>query len=139
VAEVIVFPDAAAVVINYLRVELDARGPAIPVVSRVPKQRPATFVTVERQGGQRRNLVVDDAQLGIDCWGSSDSGTGDQEAHDLAQLCRGLIHAAAGTTQGGVQIYRVEEFAGPALLPDPLSDQPRAVLTVVVSVRGAAA
>jgi hypothetical protein len=132
--EVIVFPDAEAVVVDYLRTELDARGPAIPVGTRVPNPRPSIFVQVERQGGPRRNIVVDDAQIGISAWADRQ-----QDAQDLVQLCRGLLWAAVGTTQGGVQVHRVEEFAGPALLPDPLSDQPRYVLTVQISLRGAAA
>lgn len=132
-AEVIAFPDVEGLFQSYLTTELGARGDSASVHTAIPNPRPDRFVIVPRLGGQRRNVVVDDATIGVECWAATNG-----QAHDLAQLVRALIHAAQGTTVGGVQVYRVQEFAGPARLPDPESHQARYVLTVSVSVRGTA-
>lgn len=126
----VLFPDATRIVADRLRALLEPT----PVVTRVPKPRPDRFVLVRRLGGARANLVVDDAQLGIECWDDTDA-----EAHDLAQLARAHVNAMAGTVAGGVRVYAVREFAGPADLPDPLSNQPRYVFTSQVAVRGTGA
>lgn len=132
--EVIVFPDAAAAVIDGLEAELAARSNMTPVRSRVPDPRPVTFVRVQRVGGPRRNLVVDDATVVVEAW-AADEATG----HDLAQLCRGIVHSLAGSTVGDTVVYRVDEFAGPGLLPDPVSQQTRWTMTFQISTRGRAA
>lgn len=126
--EVIVFPDAAAIVIGHLAGELDP-----PVLPRIPNPRPDTFVTVQRVGGPRRNLVTDAATLAIEAWAPTE-----EAAHDLAQLARGHVAAMVGDLFAGVPVYRVDEFSGPQLLPDPTSDQPRYTFTVAVATRGAA-
>jgi len=132
-AEAIAFPDVEALFQSYLTAELGNRGDTATVHTAVPNPRPNRFVLVPRLGGQRRNTVVDDATIGVECWAATNG-----QAQALAQLVRALIHAAQGTTLAGVQIYRVQEFAGPARLPDPESHQARYVLTVSVSVRGTA-
>lgn len=136
--DVVLFPDAAAVAIDYLRAELADRATDIPVVKDVPKPRPAVFVTVRRGGGVRQTVVSDNPILLVECWGDPDSGTGDEQAQDVAQLCRALLFAMAGTVQSGTAVYRVGEVAGPNDLPDPLSEQPRVVFTVQVHLRGSA-
>lgn len=132
--EVVVYPDASAVVVDYLLDELTDRADNAPVVTRVPSPRPTRFVLVRRVGGTRQTIVTDAASLSIESWGASE-----EEAMDLAQLVRGLVHAMQGTVQADVTVYRVQEFAGPALLPDPESDQPRVVQTMQVQLRGEAA
>jgi len=132
--EVIVFPDVAAAVIAGLEAELAARSNTTPVRSRVPDPRPATFVRVRRIGGPRRNLVVDDATVVVEAW-AADEASG----HDLAQLCRGIVHSFAGSTIADTTIYRVDEIAGPGLLPDPVSEQTRWTFTLQISARGTAA
>lgn len=132
--EVIVFPDASAVVVGHLRDSLAARGFPTPVGTRVPNPRPAgRLVVVSRTGGVAANLVVDEAMLTVDCWGDRE-----QDAHDLAQLCRALVRAAAGSVLGGVAVYRVVEVGGPQNLPDPLSASPRYLFTLMVGLRGVA-
>jgi hypothetical protein len=132
--EVILFPDAAAIIVDWLRPELADRGSDVPVMSRVPSPAPRKFVTVRRGGGTLDTLVTDAATLFVECW----AGT-EEAAMDLAQLSRALIHSMQGTLQNETQVYRVQEFSGPALLPDPVSDQPRVVFTVQVQLRGHAA
>lgn len=119
----VLFPDTTATVIDWLDIHMD-----VPVGSKVPNPRPDAFITVRRVGGPRRNLVTDEATLTVEAWGQTD-----EEAHDLLQDARGLIHVMPGET---TNIKRVTEFAGPAELPDPLSNQPRYTLTLSVAERG---
>lgn len=126
--DLILFPDAADLVIAHLG---DVLG--VPVRSQVPNPRPDAFVTIRRIGGTRQTLVTDGATLAVECWAQLP-----QDAMDLAQLTRAHLHALPRTLEG-IPVYRVEEFAGPADLPDPVSNQARAVLTVLVHVRGVTA
>lgn len=129
--EPIEFPDAVAVVIEYLIDELAGVGDPVDVVSRVPTDRPARFVRISRTGGPRRTRVSDAAQISVEAWGPLE-----EDARDLAESCRALLFAMRGTTQQGVAVYRVSELGGPALLPDPTSDSPRYVFTHQVQLRG---
>lgn len=131
--EVIVFPSETDALIVYLREQLEELADGAEVHARIPNPRPARFVTLRRIGGVRTNLVIDTATIVVEAWGDDEDA-----ARDLANLARALLHAAAGTTQSGVRIYRVGEFGGPANLPDPDSDQARFVFTLTVGVRGTA-
>lgn len=132
-AETIVFPDVTAAMTTLLRSRLAALGSSVPVGTRVPNPRPAAFVLVRRVGGATRNLVVDEATLVVEAWAANESAS-----HDLAQLARAVVHSALGTTTTAGTIYRTDEFAGPASLPDPDSDQARHTFTVSVAARGVA-
>lgn len=132
--EVIVFPDVEDLLVAYLSAELPAHGDAATAHVTVPDPRPDRFVLVPRVGGVKRNLVVDSPTVGVECWAATP-----KQAHDLCQLVRGLLHALPDKTVAGVAFYRMEEFAGPANLPDGgLSGQARYILTVAVSCRGTA-
>lgn len=130
--EVVVAADATELAATWLRTQLAAEGGYVSphVGATIPTTRPDTFVVVSRTGGPLRSRIIDDAQLAVDSW-----ATTPQAAHDLAQWCRGLMFAAAGQMLGGHQVYRVDELGGPALLPDPLSDQPRYRALYQMSVR----
>jgi hypothetical protein len=131
-ATVLLYPDAVAVVNPYLRAALAAAGQAVPVVSRVPSDRPDKFVRVQRTGGPETFPgVMDGAQVTVDCWAADDGA-----AMDLAQLARKLIHDMPGTVQSGVSVHRVVEFGGPNDLPDPVSNAPRVTFTVQIQMRG---
>lgn len=132
-AEAIQFPDVEAALVTYLTAALAARGDTASVHVRIPKQRPARFVLVPRLGGTKANLVADEPTIGFECWANTDL-----QASNLARLTRALVHALRGQTTAGVTFYRVTEFAGPANLPDPTSNQSRYVFTVAVQVRGSA-
>lgn len=132
--EVVVFPDVTLIAIDYLRTEFTSRGETAELHREIPNPRPAKFVRVLRVGGTRSNLVTDGATVTIECWAATYA-----DAQDLAQLCRGLLHAMTGTVQHGAAVYHVEEFSGPADLPDPDSNQARATQTMQIQVRGAAA
>lgn len=130
---VIIFPDAVAVTIGYLREQLDLRDVDAVVAKDVPNPRPDTLVMIRRGGGVRQTVISDRPLLIVECWAPAS-----ETAHDLAQLCRGLLHAMAGTTQSGVPVYRVDDAGGVIDLPDPLSTQPRYTFTVQAHLRGAA-
>lgn len=131
--EVIVFPDPVTLVTGYLSTALPAYGySSIHVGARVPNPRPVRFVRVDRVGGPRSSLVTDAPTLVIEAWAGSVPA-----AHALLATCRGLINALPGT-HGDVVVSRVTEFSGPATLPDPDSDQPRATYTVQIQTRGEA-
>lgn len=129
----VVFPDAAATLIGYLRDQLEALDDDTPVGQKTPNPRPPQFVTIHRTGGPRRSIVSDAPLLTIEAWAATD-----EEAHDLAQLARALLHTARGTSIEGVAIYRITEAGGPVNLPDPESHQSRYTFTLEVLLRGAA-
>jgi hypothetical protein len=128
---VVVMPDATDVVVSYLQGILPAYGEACPVRAKVPTTRPAKFVVVRRVGGVRRNVVTDEPMMVVESWAQSD-----QDAIDLAELCRGLIHSLPGSVVDGVPIYRVTDVSGTQFLPDDLSAQPRYTMTIQVAMRG---
>lgn len=124
--DLVTFPDAEQVVLDHLDEQM-----GVDVGSHVPTPRPTPFVLVRRLGGTRLNEAADNAMLGVEAWGETAP-----TAADLIQEARALIHAMRGGVHSGVAVYRVTEIGGPAQLPDPLSDQPRYVLTVQVAMRG---
>jgi hypothetical protein len=137
VAEVVVFPDVVAALCDWLRTELDGRGyTGIHVGVEVPTVRPARFVRLQDTGGTRNTdpgVPVADKQVTVEAWADSQAA-----AHDLAQVCRGLVWASLGSVTA-VTVYRVVEVAGPGYQADPLSDQHRYTATFLISHRGSAA
>lgn len=121
--EVIRFPSIQKLLVAELRARLD-----VPVVTRVPKERPSSFVRLVRVGGNRRNIITDRAMVTVECWGA-DIGTAD----DLCELTRAHIFALAPDV-----VRRVSEVAGPQDFPDPVSESPRYQFTVQIDTRGAA-
>jgi hypothetical protein len=109
----------------------DDSGEDAPVVPRVPADRPDRFVRIIRTGGPMKNLVQDGPAADRRVLGSAD-----EDAADLASLSRALLKAAQGQVWDGVAIGAVHEFSGPALLPDPLSNQPRYTFTMQMAMRG---
>lgn len=131
---VVVFPDAVTLVVAYLQAELSLRSITAPVRARVPVQWPAPFagfVRIDRLGGVRHNIVVDAPSIGVEVWHDAD-----HRAADLMGMVRALMFAMRGRTLTGHPVYRVEEAAGPAALPDPVTNTPRYVCQFVVHVRG---
>lgn len=125
-SEPIVFPDATAACCTWLAAYL-----LEPVGSKVPNPRPTAFVTINRTGGPKRNLVTDEPQITVESWAQTD-----EAAHDLAQAARAYLNAMVGEIVNGAPVYRVDELSGPANLPDPLSEQPRYSQSFTVAIRG---
>lgn len=128
----LIFPDAVQLALDTLAAELPAIvGEAVPTGNRVPSPRPPRFVRVRRMGGTRVTVVTEAAQLSVEAWASDVAG-----ADDLAQACRSVLFGMKGRTIDGIPVYLVEDIGGPAEVADPLSDQPRAQLSVAVHLRG---
>jgi hypothetical protein len=133
--EVIVFPDAASIVIAQVKSDFTARSITAEIGTKLPTPLPnVPFVRIFRTGGLDTHLVLDNAQLTIESY-AEDTGT----AHDIAQLVRALVHSYRGKVLSGVPIAAVQEFAGPQDFPDPLTNKPRYSFTIQVATRGAAA
>lgn len=127
----IVFPDIAMLLIGLLEDAHDDRGMAVSVYGGIPNPRPTAFTTVRRTGGVRQTIVSDAPIVAFECWADSL-----ELAHDIAQIDRAVVIASEGTQIDGHPIYRINELAGPAELPDPLSQQSRYTFTIQVGVRG---
>ncbi len=133
--EEILFPDVEQLLHDYLTARLSAVGDSASVHTRVPETRPARFVLVPRVGGiaDFGKIVVDDATIGFECWAETPA-----LAYNLASKVRAFVRGLPGQIIGGTPIYKIQEYAGPANLPDATSRQARYVYTVSISFRGQA-
>jgi len=127
--EVIVFPDAEALAVTYLK----AKMPGVTVATKVPNPRPSKLIKVTRVGGSKLRLNADSPVLAFECWGSTTV-----EASDLAKYARAYVNAMAGEKVNGVWVYKVREVGGPANFPDPDSDSPRYQFSVAIDTKGVA-
>lgn len=130
-AEVIVWPDAEAAVIEFLAAELqDTFGWTGVRVSTKVGAFP--HVQVIRTGGTTRGLVWDAAQITLDCR----AGDGVTAAR-LAGDCRSLMLAGGREgVMGGHVVGEVDAFALPQNNPDPTTDAARYSSTYTVPFRG---
>jgi hypothetical protein len=127
------FGDIELAVVNRVRARLTAMGDPVQVGTVVPSTRPGRFVVIRRTGGPASEFVVTEwPQITVEAWGATP-----KQAHDLAQVVRSVIRAMPGQTLTGITVYRVDEFSGPANLPDPESTQSRYTWTVSLHVRAA--
>lgn len=126
-SEVVAFPDAEAVCVEYLQAQFAARGDSAKVATKIPAPRPTRLVRVTRVGGGRRNVAQDDATVVVECWDA-----GEPSAFKLARTARALLGVmdvpGAFVPQGG-------EVSGPQFFPDPLTSNPRYQFTVIVRLR----
>jgi hypothetical protein len=127
----LIFPDVAEIAVKVSVAGLDALGLSVPVGTRVPSPRPPEFVRISRAGGTRRNLVTEDARIAVEAWAQAA-----EDAADLAEAVRSILHSIRGTVVDGVPIYRVDDAEGLADDPDALSDQPRYQFALSLTVRG---
>lgn len=128
------FPDPVRAVIAHLGAELPDHGyPSAPVRKNVPNPRPSLFCRVFRSGGPKLGHVIDNPQITVECWGDDDVAL----AH-FTTVVRALILGMRGQTVGSALCVRVDEFSGPADLPDPVSDQSRLTWSASLRFRGSA-
>lgn len=119
------FPDPETLVVDYLR----ALIAPIKAYTRVPAQRPASFVRVVRTGGSLRSVAHEDAQITVECW-STDSVA----ASDLARRVAGLLEVM--DVPGGHVPQGPPGWVGrPAYLEDPIAGVPRYLMTCIVRLR----
>jgi hypothetical protein len=121
----LLFPDAEAAVVRYLRPLLVSHTAEVHV--RVPTTRPSKFVTVRRAGGTA-DKVFDRPLIDVFAWAPTD-----EEAKDLAQLVRALLGQMRGSPGSGVR--SVADYAGLSPAPDP-SAQARWTFSVQLTTRG---
>jgi hypothetical protein len=124
-APAVQFPDATLLATGYLRPLMSG----VHVGSRVPRDRPVEMVLLRRLGGSRRNPIVDDARIDVQVWAGDDA-----RASELAESAR---YHLARICEAVPEVRVSAEETGPTLIPDAPSDVPRALMTVVLSVRGA--
>lgn len=124
----VLFGDVELAVITRLQDTLTDVG----VYDTVPKANSSLmpYVTVNRLGGTRSSIVSEDATIGIEAWATSW-----ESALATCQAARFAVHGMPGQSFAGVGIVRVREFAGPARLPDPNSDNKRFVMTFSITAR----
>ena len=141
-SEVIIAPDSETILISYLdsaySTYTDVGGTDLSsarAYGKVPNPRPSLFTRVIRTGGNR-DRFIDQATLTVESWGPDEI-----TAQRLAALNQALIFKVGQVSVSGTtyQTYRPQEFAGPARLPDPDSDQERYTQTVSVGFRAYAA
>ena len=125
----VVFPDIVAVLLDRLRADV----PSLTFVHEIPVPRPVTFVRIFRTGGPRLNLVVDGAQITVESWAPTVP-----LASANAQLVRAHLNALPEQRTVTPNIYRVDEMAGPAELPDLSSGSHRFTWSAIVAIRGGA-
>ena len=123
----VLFGDIEDAVIIWLNAHL-----TVDAYDRVPSvtNDMLSFVIIERTGGPAVTVVSERATLIVEAWAKSW-----RSAQDLMQLARQAVHDLPGEIVAGVAFSRVDEFAGPARLPDAVSGYPRFTMTVSVTVR----
>lgn len=128
---VALFPDAPEKLAGSIQDKHRATfGGLLVTTNRTPGPRPAEFVKVMGVGGVRRDPVTDVPTLAVEAWASTRT-----RAAELAQQVRAIIWSLEGTSTAGYAVQEVAEFAGPADLPDPLSNQFRYTATYAVAIR----
>jgi hypothetical protein len=118
--------DLAGSLIVWLRPQLTG----VTIVGRVPRIYPDRLVVIKRGGGVFDWPVTDTPMVEVEVWDLTETA-----AYQLAASVRARIHSLQGGALNGVAIYRVDEFGGPAWLPDPNTDKPRWVFTLSIRHR----
>lgn len=131
VGEVIVAPDVLAAVLAHLRTVI----PTTHTSAVIPKdlQSRSSAVVAQLSGGGERDLVVFQPSITFDCYASTNKA-----AADLARLVQAHITSLRGAVVEGVTFYEIQPFAGPAYLPDPVSEKPMYRQTISIGARGTA-
>lgn len=125
--EAIAFPDIEELLVGWVPTVVAD----VPVSTEIPNPRPSKFIRLIRTGGPRQGLVTDQPQVTFECW--ADRSTA---ASALAGELRPHVFALGGRRIDGHVIRRVQEFSGPANLPDKTSGQSRYTWSVRIDLRG---
>lgn len=121
--ESLIYPDAKAAVIAHLR---SLAG--VPVVSRVPRDRPAGFVRILNAGGAGRvGPVLEEVALTVESW-DNDESTAERRAQRIRD------HLRLAYAMNGHPVYGYSELGAPVDLPDE-SGQCRYTFTFSIRMR----
>jgi hypothetical protein len=88
----------------------------VPVFADVPKNRPSSFVTVERTGGGFSDLIIDRPVLAVQCWAKTRS-----DAANLALTVRDALLALPDVVLA-IELLQVTTLYN---FPDLVSGNPR--------------
>jgi hypothetical protein len=129
-----VFDDAQSAGAGVLRTALAARGEAfavgVTVGTKVPTTRspegPFRYVMVRKDSDMPHSSMANArVTLRVTCWHEDDD-----QAHDLAMLCQGLLLVHSGPVIRGVR-----PGTGPLPAVDDVSGAPLSTFTVLANVR----
>jgi len=120
------YPD----VLNLVRDHLATVYTPTPVVTRVPKPRPVTFIQLRHAGGSDLRPVRVKERFDVFTWGADEP-----TAQALGLQVRATLHALAGSNTLGVACYRVDEFLAPRPFDDLESGAFRSWATYTLDVR----
>lgn len=129
----VLFPDAKAWAITYLKAELLARpvgdtyADNVTVLDRAPETIPTRLVTIRNDSGPRRE-VTKTCSLGVNVWAESV-----EVCTDLANLVVAILEASPGN--GPVTAHR--NTSGPYEVPEE-STKPHQYASVDLDFRGSA-
>lgn len=93
----------------------------VPVGTRIPATRPASFVRVLRVGGDRLNLAQTRPRMVFECWGSTDS-----QAWSLARSAWALVNGSVELDDIGLGVEVMEADLDEIVnFPDVATGSPR--------------
>lgn len=132
-AEIITFPDIESLIATFLTGRLDVPCYTTPT----PTSFPDRSITVIRTGGASHDMIVDTAQISLDCRAKRRPS----DALDLARNARAELQAAARDGWlGDSPCYSCDDMSGPYLNPDPVNPGLyRFTAIQMVAVRGVVA
>lgn len=122
----IVFQDVEALVVQALNDGMPRFGESLHTGTRIPSPLPLEFFRVIRAAGPRETLVTEAARILLEAWAGSET-----RAVQLLNYGRAILFAQNGT------LFGVDEYAGPANLPDPTTDRVRYTASFTVRARAA--
>lgn len=125
-----IYGDVEAVVISYLKSRDETDGIQFGTQTPADLDKRLPFVTLERIPGGFRGLVTDDARIDVESRGRTR-----EEAHDTIQIVLGLLGIIHQHEHTGMIIYRAGVEVSPGWAPDPVTNQPRWIATVIVRNR----
>lgn len=91
----------------------------VPVGTRVPNPRPASFVRVQRIGGIQINMVQERPTILVECWGATDTA-----AWLLCVAAHEALEGREPLEVNGVELGS-RELTSPVNYPDPSTTSPR--------------
>lgn len=119
--DLVVFGDTELKLTGFLAANIEP-----PVTTRVPRDRPVTFVRVVLTGGRGLNRIVDAPLVTVEAWAASKG-----EGVALIQRCRALISAAEINVDG---FQSDGPPSAPGFDPDPDTDHIRYSFTAALHV-----
>ena len=115
-----------AALVGYLSTKV-----GVPVSTRVPNPRPASFVRVQRTGGAEQNLVQERPVVLVECWAATDAA-----AWALASTAWGALQGRGDKTSGSVEFTpsTTGALSSPVNYPDPSTSSARYQFTAELIV-----